>query len=135
MATQTTLPETAPAVTEPDDWPAVERPVADHVVTDTDRQFIIACATDNTRIVRNWRKVSETTIRRRDVYQMYSYPDEAWDTTQDHVRDYEIDADGAFVGDGSAWSGEGIAWKAHARDRHAVLLTKRFPMTELACRD
>lgn len=115
-----------PAATEPDDWPAVDRPTADHVVYESDARLILACATDTTRIVRNWRVIDGHTVRRRDVEAMYNYPAERWESTQDHTHDYALDDAGTLVGDGSAWAGEGVAWKVHARRRHDALLAKRF---------
>lgn len=95
-----------------------------------DRRLVLAFETESVRITRTWRRINDDTIRRRDVEQGYSYTDETWRTTLDHTRDYEVDADGLLVGDGSNWSGEGIHWQAHAKQRHRCLLENRFPRRE-----
>lgn len=113
-----------------DDWPDAAAATDAHVVTDTDRRFTLACATDSVRIRRDWRRLDDSTVRRRDIYEGYNYPDECWQTSQDHTRDYEIDADDCLVGDAPGWSGEGVNWKTHARRRHDTLLAKRLPRLE-----
>lgn len=81
----------------------------------------------NTRIVRIWEKLGTNTVRETSHEIGYNFSNEQWEIVLDYTFTYDIDDDGCLIGDGSNWSGDGKPWKEHARERHKVLLGKRFP--------
>jgi len=77
--------------------------------------------------IHKWERIGPNTVRWIDKERMFNGVKEEWEEVSCFTHDYEIDQSGRLVGDGSNWDGEGMLWYEYARERHEVLIRKRYP--------